>query len=188
MNLDRLGMLLAAPMASLFLVLSLCAFVLQRPVSVGMHVPITRVRISSTDECHGVDRQIVALLHKDGSTWLNEEHMRPDELHSELGDIFKNLKYKYILMFADSDVSFGQFASFYDLVASSSTGLTVELRTRQLQSQLNECPLGSSCGLEWPDHTYFPCVAQQILLVPYKSPFSRLIHQSQKAHRANENY
>jgi hypothetical protein len=38
MDLNRLRLLVAAPMASLFLVLSLCAFVMQQPGSVGWQV------------------------------------------------------------------------------------------------------------------------------------------------------
>lgn len=170
MDLYRLRALVTAPMASLFLVLSLCAFVMHRPVSVGMYVPMARVRTVPFDDCQGVDRSIVVLLHKDGSTWLNETQMRPDGLRSELAEIYDNRKYKLIYMFSDPDVSFGEFANFYNNVASSTRDLRIGLRTRQLETQLQQCPPGSSCGLDWPDHTYTPCVGRRIQLLPVRIP------------------
>jgi biopolymer transport protein ExbD len=166
MDLNRLRALVAAPMASLFLILTLCAFLLQRPGAVGMHVPLPKVRTVPYDDCEGVDRWVVVLLHKDGSYWINETQVPADELRSKLGEIYENRKYKLIYMFSDPDVSYGEFANFYSIVESSTTELRIGLRTRQLEAQLQQCPLGSSCGLEWPDHMYIPCVERQIPLVP----------------------
>jgi biopolymer transport protein ExbD len=168
MDLSRLRALVAAPLASLFLVLVLCTFEVRRPVSAGIHVPITRVRTDPIDSCEGVDRWIVVLLHKDGSAWINEAPVPAGELRSRLAEIYENRKYKLIYMFSDPDVSFGEFANFYNTVASSTSDLQIGLRTRKLEAQLERCPLGSSCGLEWPDHTYIPCVERQILLRPVR--------------------
>ena len=88
MDLNRLSSLVAAPMASLFLVLALCAFVGQRPGAVGMNLPIVQVRTVSYGDCEGVDRDIVVLLHKDGSYWLNEEKAPTGKLGSKLSEIY----------------------------------------------------------------------------------------------------
>ena len=115
----RLRSLIAPAMASLFLMLSLCAFVLQRPDSVGMHVPITKVRVHSYEE-------------------------------------------KVIYMLPDPDVSFQEFADIYNKAASSTSDLHIVLSTHRLDKELDQCPQGSSCGLEWPDNTYEPCVWSNI--------------------------
>jgi biopolymer transport protein ExbD len=162
----RLRSLIAPAMASLFLMLSLCAFVVQRPPSVGMHLLLPRVRTNPIDDCSGVDRWIVVLLHKNGSYSINEEQVPVGELGSRLGEIYENREHKMILMFSDPEVSYGEFAKFYSTVASSTSNLRIDLRTRQLQAELQKCPPGGSCGLEWPDHTYVPCVARQPLLLP----------------------
>jgi hypothetical protein len=83
-----------------------------------------------------------------------------------LGEIYENREYKLIYMFVDPDVSYGEFARFYGTVASSTPGLRIGLRTRQMEAEFQQCPQGSSCGLEWPDHTFIPCVERQILLRP----------------------
>jgi biopolymer transport protein ExbD len=170
MDLNSLRALLAAPLAGLFLLLTLCAFVLQRPGSAGMHLPITQVRAVPYDDCEGVDRDIVVLLHKDGSYWLNEEQVSSSELGLILGEIYEYRRYKLIYMFVDPDVSYGEFARFYGKVASSTPGLRIGLRTRQMEAEFQQCPQGSSCSLEWTDHTYIPCVERRIPPTPVHIP------------------
>jgi biopolymer transport protein ExbD len=170
MDLSRLRALIAPAMASLFLVLSLCAFVLQRPVSAGMELPITQVRAVPYNDCEDVDRDIVVLLHKDGSYWLNVEQVSASKLGLILGEIYENRKYKLIYIFVDPDVSYGEFARFYDTVASSTPGLRIGMRTRQMETVFQQCPQGSSCGLEWPDHAYIPCVERRLPLTPVHIP------------------
>jgi hypothetical protein len=126
--------------------------------------------MNPVNDCTGVDRWIVVLLHKDGSYWINEEQVPASELRTRLGKIYENREYKFILMFSDPDVSFGEFASFYNAVASSTSNLRIDLRTRQIQAELQQCPRGGSCGLDWPDHTFMPCVARPFLeLVPRRA-------------------
>jgi biopolymer transport protein ExbD len=163
----RFRTLIAPAMASLFLLLSLCAFVAQGPVSVGMNLPVLQVRDIPSYDCPGVDRSIYVQLHKDGSYWINETQVPANELRFKLSEIYEYRKEKYILMFPDTDVSYGEFANFYNVVSSSTSNLHIILRTRQLQAQLNLCPPFGSCGLDWPDHTYLPCVYHPPLdLVP----------------------
>ncbi|MGA3373654.1 MAG: hypothetical protein ABSC48_18045 [Terracidiphilus sp.] len=171
MDLFRLRALIAPVMASLFLVLSLCAFVLPRPASAGMHLPVLRVWAIPGYDCPGVDRWIVVQLHKDGSYWINETQVPANELRAKLTEIYENRKEKYILMFPNTDVSFGEFANFYSAVVSSTSNLRIILRTRQLQEQLDLCPEFGSCGLDWPDRQYTPCVYRSL---PERNPHRML--------------
>jgi len=158
MDLNHLRALFAAPLAALFLILALCTFALQRPSSVGMYLPITRVRTIADYDCPGVDRTIIVLLRKDGSYWINETQVPANELRPRLAEIYENREEKILPLFADPEVSYGQFADFYSKVESSTSNLHIILRTRQLQAQLGLCPAFGSCGIDWPDHRYTPCV------------------------------
>lgn len=150
MDLNRLRLLVAAPMASLFLVLGLCAFVMQTPASVGIRIPITHVGTIPYDG-RICNMQILAILHKEGVTQINETRIRPDELGPRLGEINQNRDWPAVCMLADSDVSYGEFANFYSRVASSTRNLHIGLVTRQLDNELQQCPIGKICGLTWPD-------------------------------------
>ena len=164
---DRLRLLLAAPVASLFLVLSLCAFLLQRSSSVGMGVPLPKVRLDYVSDCNYLsDRSIVVQLRRDGSTWINETRESSEELGATLTKIYDYRAERTIYMISDPDVSFGEFANFYNAVDSSTSGLHIVLRTRTFDEELNQCPEGISCGLDWPDGSYQPCVSRDIGLRP----------------------
>ena len=163
MDLNRFRLLLAAPMAGLFLVLGLCTFVLQRPGAVGMVLPLPIVRTVPSNDCVSINRSIVVLLHKDGSTWINETQVPAYELHSKLAEIYENRKYKLIYLLSDPDVSFGMFAGFYGIVASSTNDLRIVLFTRSIQAQSEHCPAGSCCSLYWPNHT---SVSDEFISIP----------------------
>jgi biopolymer transport protein ExbD len=163
MDLNRLRALLAAPLASLFLVLSLCAFVVQRPPSVGIRVPITKIRTAPYNVCPYVDRSIVVRLLKDGSYWINETLVPANELRPRLADIYENRAEKILPVYSDPDVTYGLFGDFYSEVESSTSNLHIILRTRGLEAQLQRCPAGMSCGLDWPGIDYTPCSLPELL-------------------------
>jgi biopolymer transport protein ExbD len=168
MDLDRLRLLVAAPMAGLFLILSLCAFVMQRPASVGMWVPMLRVREIPDYDCPGVDRTIVVRLLKSGIIKINETDVLANELRARLAEIYENRQEKILPVYSDPEVSFGDFATFYANVVSSTSDLHIILRTRQLDAQLEQCSPYSSCGLDWPDHSYLPCVYRNVSMAPVR--------------------
>ena len=157
MDLNRLRSLLAAPLASLFLILAFCTFELQKPPSVGMVLPLARVREIPGYNCPGVDRTIYAQLHKDGSYWINETQVPANELRLRLAEIYENRQEKILPISSDPDVSYGEFANFYSKVESSTSNLRIILRTRQLDAQLDLCSPSGSCGIDWPDRQYTPC-------------------------------
>jgi biopolymer transport protein ExbD len=155
MDLNRLRLLLAAPLASLFLILMLCTFAEQRTELLGVYVPLPKVRSVPFSYCDFLsDRSIVVQLHKDGSTWINETRMSPEKLRSVLTEIYEYRNEKFIYIVSDPDVSFGEFADFYSAVASSTSDLHIVLRTRQLDEDILQCTRGSECGLYWPDHGF----------------------------------
>ncbi|MGB9408892.1 MAG: hypothetical protein WCA89_15250 [Terracidiphilus sp.] len=154
MDLNRLRALLAVPMASLFLVLVLCVFGVQRPPSVGIHLPMTKVQPITSNSCFD-ERDIVIIINKDGSTKINETPVQPEKLDSIISKIFQyRHEGRVVYVIPDPDVSFREFADIYNKIASSTDNLHIGLMTRQLKTQLEQCPEGSICGFEWPDHGY----------------------------------
>jgi biopolymer transport protein ExbD len=132
MDLKRLRALVAAPMASLFLILALCSFAVLRPGSVGMSVPQPKVLAVPFKDCDFLsERSIVVQLHEDGSTWINGTKESPQELRSVLAEIYQYCNEKFICLVSDPDVSFGEFVYYYSAVASSTNDLHIVLRTRQ---------------------------------------------------------
>jgi biopolymer transport protein ExbD len=153
MNPDRLRALLAPAVASLFLVLVLCTFAVQRPVSVGINVPITRVRQIPIENCfNGLsDRDIVIRIQNDGSTWINETTLSRGDIRNRLLKIYEYREERVAYLLVDPNVSYGEFADVYGQVASSSPDLHIGLLTRQVRSQIDRCPSGSGCTIEWPN-------------------------------------
>jgi len=171
MNLNSLRVLLAAPFASLFLVLSLCAFVVQRPVSMGVHFPMTRVRAISFNDCYD-DRDIVVRIKGDGSTWINETPIRPEMLGPTMKIIMQNRSERDTYVLTEPDVPYQRFVSAFDEISASASDLHVGVITPGLDRELQQCPPGSVCGLDWPDHGYkhscleFPILPVHVLTGP----------------------
>jgi biopolymer transport protein ExbD len=169
MDINRLRALVAAPLASLFLILVLCTFGTNRPAPVGIHIPITRVQTISEDKCFD-DRDVFVRILKNGSIWINETRLNPNELGPEIAEIMRNRnEQRVVYILPGPDISYGDFANVYNKVASSTKELHVGLITRQLKSQLEKCPLESICGLDWPDHGYLhSCINYNIppVLIP----------------------
>jgi hypothetical protein len=127
-----------------------------------MHVEMLRVREVPIGGCENLDGFIAVLLHKDGTYWINTTPVPASELGLRLAEIYENRYSKFVLMFSDPDVSFEEFAAFYNTVSTSTDGLRIEWRTRQLDDQLQQCPSGSSCVLYSPDKTEFPCAVRLV--------------------------
>ncbi len=157
MHMNRPHALMAAPIACLFLILSLCAFVVQRPVSTGVHVPKPRVeRHSSWRECED-DMPIFVRIAKDGSTRINQTQERSDEVPPLISKIMEYRETeRAVYIMAESDVPFGILANLYSKIATSTTNLHVFLVTDRMRSQLELDYLsgGGICDFEWPENGY----------------------------------
>jgi len=125
MNLDQLRAMLAAPVASLFLVLLLCAMVVSRPAATGFFVPVIRLHHNPNEptDCDGLAELI--RLTADERIWINGEAVQRDRLSSRIAEIMSNRAERIVYVVVDSRSSYGQFASFLDAVAGS----TPELHT-----------------------------------------------------------
>jgi len=73
----RLRVLIAPAMASLFRMLSLGAFMVQRPEPVGMHLLLPQVRMIPFENCEDA-RALIVFIQKDGIIRINEMQVRPE--------------------------------------------------------------------------------------------------------------
>lgn len=78
MDLSRFRLLLAPAFAALFMLLSLCIFLVQSPPSMGFRVPLLRLRHQVHPTCDG-DWEFVELLD-DGTTRINGNQIRQENL------------------------------------------------------------------------------------------------------------
>jgi hypothetical protein len=131
-----------------------------------------RVRTVPFKDCDFLsDRRIVVQLHKDGSTWINETLVSHEKLGPVLAEIYEYRQEKEVYILSAPDVSFGQFADLYSAVSSSTSNLHIGLQTRQLRAQIQECPPGSYCELDWHGSTYIPCVWANVpVYLPLHTP------------------
>jgi biopolymer transport protein ExbD len=151
----RLRVLIAPAMASLFLMLSLCAFMVQRPEPVGMHLLLPQVRAVPHEDCDFLsDRSIVVRLHRNGNIWINETQVSHERLGPILTEIYENRAEKFIYIVSDSDISYGEFANLYSSIVSSTNDLHIVLRTRQFDKEVLQCTQDSECGLFWSGHGF----------------------------------
>ncbi len=123
MESDRLLALLTAPFASLFLVLSLSAFVAQTPVSEGIRIPVIRLHHDAQEptDCDG--RSEFVRLTADGKTWINSGEVPENRLTVTIANLMENRAERVAYLVADSDLSYGKFAGLLDKVTGATTNL-----------------------------------------------------------------
>jgi len=165
-------------MASLFLVLTLCAFVLQRPVSAGVNMPLAKVVEIPAEKCFSglSDRDIVLQIKNDGTTRINETDLEPATIRERLSEIYENREERFLFLLVDPNVPYREFADVYDQAASSTPGLQIGLLTRQLRNDVDNCPEGSGCTIQWPNepgNIYCRNLFRPVL-VPLHSPLASL--------------
>jgi biopolymer transport protein ExbD len=144
--------LIAPAMASLFLVLSLCAFVVQRPESVGMQIPLLPLHPEAHPSGNCNARELVLWLTQDGKMWINDYEQSPDKLRGKIADIMENRYYKNLYIVADSGVSYGKFADFLSRIVGASPDLHVVLLSGQLRREVEQGPTFEGlCIFESPE-------------------------------------
>jgi biopolymer transport protein ExbD len=142
MDADRLRVLLAAPLASLFLVLSLCAFVVQRPISAGIEIPIVRIHRDPNRNYTCDGRPLFMRLTKDGKSWINETEIPPNQIGPTVSIVMENRAKRVVYVVVDSELSYGQFVSFMNRMNSATPNLHLILISgairREFEASRNE--------------------------------------------------
>lgn len=153
MDSDRLRTVLSPTLASLFVILLLCVFIVRRPIPAeGLRIPLYPLHPESkvSGVCNA--RAIVLWLTKDGRMWINNFEARPDELRPKLAEIFENRAVKKAYVVAHSDVSYGQFADFMSRIVGASPNLQVILLSGKLRKEVESSPTFEGlCEIESPE-------------------------------------
>jgi biopolymer transport protein ExbD len=110
MDPDSLRKLVAAPMVSLFAILILCVFVVQKPPSSGVLVPMMRNRAEPLTNCEF--NGFAVYLRSDGMLGGGdrEDQVSWGEMLSRVRDARDNIQDDTIFVIADPEVSYGQLA------------------------------------------------------------------------------
>ena len=156
MTSDSFRSFVALPVASVFLILILCLFAIDKPPATGLRVPVTHVRTFPFSDCYD-DRSVWVIVSKDGGVRINETAVPRNELKLRISQIYENRQESNAtFMLIDPDVPYGDFLEIYDQVSSANRSLHVGVITDGVMKALKSCPMGASCGLDWPDHKYIP--------------------------------
>ena len=154
MDLYGLRVLLAAPLASLFLVLGLCAVVLQERRPTGLRIPVIRNALGSPQEQPCPNRSILLRLTRDGRTWINENEMSHGEIAPIVAEVTENRSQRIVYVLADSEVPYGEFAEFLGRIEGSTTHLHVALISGEMRKEFDKIPI--PCGFVFPTNELAP--------------------------------
>ncbi|MGA2167354.1 MAG: hypothetical protein ABSG62_04030 [Terracidiphilus sp.] len=157
MDLNRLRTLLAAPMACIFLILILCVFAVERPVSTGILIPMMRIRTEPLSNCEF--NGFTVYLRSDGKLagGSPEDEVSRDVLLSRIREARDNIQDDTIFVIADPDVPYGEFAALIADIHNAAPPDHIAVVTREAQVELppyaSRVPLGpwaDRCRFEWP--------------------------------------
>jgi biopolymer transport protein ExbD len=156
MDLYRLRLLVAPGLASLFLVLSLCAIMVQRPTSMGIRVPVMRLHHDSNEpyDC-GDGRIFLARLTRDDKTWINQNELPADRLAPTVAALTENGAERVVYVVVDSEVSYGRFAGFLDKIAGATDDLHIVMISGEIRKALDKRQL-DLCDFVYPSHELNP--------------------------------
>ncbi len=118
MDLYRLRTMLAPVLASLFLILSLCAFVVQRPASAGVMVPVVQLPTQPQPQYVCNHLSGVLWLNKNGEMGINGYAHPAAAMTSKIEEVWE-YRVNPIYVVADSRVSYGQFVNFMALITEA---------------------------------------------------------------------
>jgi len=127
MDPNKWRMLLAAPVASLLLILLVWAFVVRGPVSEGFRVPVIQLHHSPNEPTDCGGRAEFVRLTKDGRTWINSDEIPANAIRAEVAELMTNRAERAVYIEVDSELTYGQFAQFADRVEGATDDLHIVL-------------------------------------------------------------
>jgi biopolymer transport protein ExbD len=151
MKLERFRTLLALPLASLFLILLLCVFARQRPASIGVRMPLLRLRPPRQDiSCDG--RWVFVELLDDGTTEVNLEPVPPQNLRAMVGKLMEAHAERVVYLVPSRGISYARFVETLAALQESAPGTHVGV----LSGTVRDAYIGQSTA-SILERTYLPC-------------------------------
>lgn len=156
-NPNSLRLLVAAPMASLFLILMVSTFAMETPASTGILIPMMRLRPVPLGNCEF--NGFTVHLRSDGSVAGSElEGAVPKRtILSWIKEARGNIQDETIFVIADPDASYGQFAELIAEIHDAAPPDHIGVVTREGQVAVSRYPSGKRlnvvadrCRFEWP--------------------------------------
>ncbi|MGA2809204.1 MAG: hypothetical protein ABSE87_13815 [Terracidiphilus sp.] len=138
MDLNRLYALIAAQLASLFLVLVLCTFEVRRPGSVGFRIPMLRIHRTAQNEFDCEGRFEFLRLTRDGKTWVNSTEIPASQVRPTVATLMENRAERVVYVVGDSELPYGQFAKFLDSIEGATEDLHVVVVSGEIRRQFEE--------------------------------------------------
>ncbi len=156
MDIKNMGMLIAAPMACIFLILTLCAVVVESPHSTGIAVPMMRSRAAPLSNCEL--NGFTVYLRSDGKIGGGdrEQTVSRKVLLSRVQDARDEIQDDTIFVIADPDVAYGQFVDLIADIHNAAPADHIAAVTRAGQVDATLIPSGAHeiwadrCRFEWP--------------------------------------
>jgi biopolymer transport protein ExbD len=150
MGFERFRTLLALPLGSLFLILLVSVFAIQRPASVGVRMPLLRLKPPRPELiCDG--RWVFVHLLDDGTTKINEKQIRQEELALLVQSIMESRAERVIYVVPSPGIPYSRFletvSTLRQAVPDMHIGvLSGKLRNAYMRPSLERQP----CDIEWP--------------------------------------
>ena len=115
MDIDRLRAVLAAPMACLFLILTLCVFAVRRPVSTGIRSPMMHLRAVPLSNCefNGFTLSVSA----DGTVSTHWDQIPLDRVPLITSEVTQYRTDRIVYVIADPKAPFGRLMDVVDRIA-----------------------------------------------------------------------
>jgi biopolymer transport protein ExbD len=157
MNPNRLLELMAVPMACLFLILILCVFAIERPVSTGILIPMMHTRPEPLSNCEF--NGFTVYLRSDGKFAGGERDdvITRDVLLSQIRKAKDNIQDDTIFVISDPEVPYGDVVNLIADIRNTTPPDHIAVVTRAGQVEGIEMPGGSSpdihadrCQFAWP--------------------------------------
>jgi biopolymer transport protein ExbD len=150
MGLERLRTLLALPLASLFLILLVCVFAMQRPSSSGIRISTMRPRPAPLTNCEF--NGFTVYLRSDGTIagGDREDVVSRATILSRIKEARDNIQDDTIFVIADPDVSYGQFAELITDIHNVAPPDHIGVVTSEGQVMMFHSMLADRCRFEWP--------------------------------------
>jgi biopolymer transport protein ExbD len=142
----------APSLATLFVLLTLCIFAVQSTPSTGIKIPILRLHHHKDQlTCDG--RWEFVQLLDDGTTKINEEQIREEDLASLVNNIMESRAERLIYMVPSPAIPYSRFVGTLSTLRKTVPDLHIgvlsgEVRDAYMKPGLHRLYL--PCDIEWP--------------------------------------
>jgi len=151
MGLDRFRTLLALPLASVFLILLVCVFAIPRRHSVGVRMPLLRLKSPGKElTCDG--RWVFVELLKDGTAEVNSEPVPNEDLPAMVGGLMQSHAERVVFLVPSPDIPYSRFVETLHALQRSAPNTHVGVLSDTVRDKYVGPPITSPL-----QRTYLPC-------------------------------